>query len=169
LPFTGTTPLVVPANTAIYVRLQEPLSSATAQTGQAFSALLDQPLLMENQTIAPEGSPVTGTVVSVRDAKSPHGGSLHNTGYLRITLNSITLNGKSLPLETNSVFIGGDRKHNIAVVSSGGSSLLNALAHNGKGTTVGKLDSTSGGSGKREVGFSAEHRLGFRLTSPLNL
>ncbi len=169
LPFTGTKPLAIPANTEIYVRLQQDLSSATAQEGQNFNAVLDQPVVLENQTIAPEGSRVTGTVVSVRDAASLHGVSLHNSGYLRITLNTITLNGKSVPLQTNSVFIGGDRKHNIVIVGGNGGSLLNALAHSGKGTTVGKLDSPSTSAGKREVGFTAEHRLGFRLTSPLNL
>jgi hypothetical protein len=33
VPFTEPKPLVLPANTAVYVRLQEPLSSSTAQEG----------------------------------------------------------------------------------------------------------------------------------------
>src|SRR5205807_9231177 len=40
LPFTENKPLVVPANTAIYVRLQQSISSSTAQSGQNFSAVL---------------------------------------------------------------------------------------------------------------------------------
>lgn len=166
LPFTGAKPLVVPANTAIYVRLQESISSATAHEGQNFNAVLDQPLVVDSQTIAPEGTAVTGTVVAVRES-----GRLHNLGYLRIVLTSITLNGKSTPLQTNSVFVGGDRKRNIAIVSSGksGASLLNALSSGGKGVTVSKVDGDSNGPGKKQVGFGADYRLGFRLTQPLNL
>src|ERR1041385_1544583 len=91
LPFAESKPLVVPANTAIYVRLQQSISSATAQSGQNFSAVLDEPLLVEGQTLAPKGASVTGRVVAARDS-----GHLHNAGYLRITLSSITLNGKTV-------------------------------------------------------------------------
>ena len=162
LPFTGVKPLVVPANTTVYVRLQESLSSSTAHEGQSFSAVLDQPLVVDDQTIAPEGTPVTGTVVAVRES-----GRLHNLGYLRIALTSITLNGKPAPLQTNSVFVGGDRKRNIAIVGSGkgGAALLNALASGGKNSTANKTD---GEPGKKQVGFGADYRLGFRLTQPLN-
>ena len=43
-----------------------------------------------------------GKVVAARES-----GHLHNAGYLRITLSSITLNGKTVPLQTNSVFVSG--------------------------------------------------------------
>lgn len=152
LPFTGNKPLVVPANSTIYIRLQEPISSATAREGQTFNAVLDQPLVVDNQTIAPEGAGVTGTVLAVRES-----GRLHNAGYLRITLTSITLNGKPTALQTNSVFMGGDRKHNIAIMSSG------------KGVTFSKADGAPGSGGKKQVGFAADDRLGFRLTQPLNV
>jgi len=54
LPFVENKTLVVPANTAIYVRLQQSISSATAQSGQNFSAELDEPLVVEGQTLAPK-------------------------------------------------------------------------------------------------------------------
>jgi hypothetical protein len=163
LPFAEAKPLVVPANTPVYVRLQESISSSTAHEGQNFSAVLDQPLVVDDKTIAPEGTPVTGTVVAVRES-----GRLHNLGYLRIALTSITLNGKPTPLQTNSVFVGGDRKRNIAVVGSGkgGTALLNALASGGKNSTANKPDAEPG---KKRVGFGADYRLGFRLTQPLNI
>src|SRR6478609_10686801 len=84
-PFAESKALVVPANTAIYVRLQQSISSATAQSGQNFSAELDEPLLVDGKTLAPKGAAVTGKVVAARES-----GHLHNAGYLRITLSSIT-------------------------------------------------------------------------------
>src|SRR6267142_263124 len=73
LPFVEGKALVVPANTSIYVRLQQSISSATAQSGQNFSAELDEPLVVEGQTLAPKGAPVTGKVVAARES-----GHMHN-------------------------------------------------------------------------------------------
>src|SRR5215475_12402928 len=75
LPFVEGKPLVVPANTAIYVRLQQSLSSATAQSGQNFSAVLDEPLVVDGQTLASEGTAVMGKVVAANES-----GHLHNAG-----------------------------------------------------------------------------------------
>ena len=174
LPFTESKPLVVPANTAIYVRLQQSISSATAQSGQSFSAVLDEPLVVEGQTLAPQGAAVTGKVVAARES-----GHLHNAGYLRITLSSITVKGKSVPLQTNSVFVSGGsyKKRNLAFIGggAGGGALLGALAGGGKGAAIGSVIGAAGGTtaayatGKKEVGFVAERRLGFRLTQPLSI
>lgn len=174
LPFTESKPLLVPANTAIYVRLQQGISSATAQSGQNFSAVLDEPLVVNGQTLAPQGTAVTGKVVAARES-----GHLHNAGYLRITLSSMMLNGKTVPLQTNSVFVSGGKykKRNLAFIGggAGGGALIGALIGGGKGAAIGSAVGAAGGttaayaSGKKEVGFVAERRLGFRLTQPLNL
>lgn len=173
-PFTEAKPLVIPASTAIYVRLQQSLSSATAQPGQKFSATLDEPLVVENQTIAPKGAPVEGKVVSARES-----GRLHNSGYLRITLSSITLNGKDVPVQTNSMYVSGGsyKKRNLAIIGggAGGGALIGALAGGGRGAAIGSIVGAGAGTGaayatgRKEVGFAAERRLGFRLTQPLNI
>ena len=174
LPFVEGKPLVVPANTAIYIRLQHSLSSATAQAGQDFSAVLDEPLMLDGQTLAPQGAEVMGKVVAVRES-----GHLNNAGYLRITLSTLTLNGKTVPLQTNSVFVSGGsyKRRNLAFIGggAGGGALLGALAGGGKGAVIGSVAGAAGGTGaayatgKKEVGFMAERRLGFKLMQPLNI
>jgi hypothetical protein len=168
-PFTENQPLEVPAGTEIFIRLQQPLSSATAQAGQTFSAVLDQPLMVDNRTVAAPGAAVTGKVIAVRDP-----GHLHNAGYLRLSLISIKLNGKDASLVTNSVFVGGGsfRKRNWSFIGSGtgGGAMIGALADGGKGASTGSVaggPSAAYATGKKEAGFAAEQRLGFRLMQPL--
>lgn len=141
--------------TPVFVRLQSSISSSTAETGQSFSALLDEPIMANGRMVAPEGATVSGRIVASR--KSGH---LLDAGYLRITLSSLTVNGKEIPIQTSSVFVEGGSLNKRNVVYSGagtgGSALLSALAAEG-GTTAAYAD------GKKEVGFAAQHRIGFRL------
>ncbi len=156
LPFTESRPLVVPANTVIYVRLRQSITSTAAQPGQSFTAVLDAPLLVDNQTVAPQGAEVAGKVVAVRES-----GRLRTSGYVRITLSAITLNGKTIALQTNSAIAGGGSfKHRD----------LGFLTSGAGGSPFDSFQATDApGSGKKEAGFAADSRIGFRLTRPLNL
>ena len=87
--------VTIPAGTPLEVRMQSSVSSATASAGQEFEAVLDEPLVVNGKTVAARGADVTGRVIAAR-----HSGRLHDPGYLRITLSSITLNGKAVPVES---------------------------------------------------------------------
>ncbi len=146
LPFRENRPAVIPANTVIYVRLQQALTSSSAQPGQTFAAVLDEPVLVQDQTVAPKGAEITGKVLAARES-----GRLRKAGYVRITLSAISVNGKTLPLQTTSV------------IAAGGSFKNRNLGIIGGGTA------NSFASDEKAAGFTSERRLGFRLTQPLEI
>ena len=114
--------------------------------------------------------------VLVRVVAARESGRLHNSGYLRLTLSSLNLSGKEMAIQTSSIFVkGGSYKNrNLAYIGggAGGGALLGALIGGGKGALVGSAIGATGGAtaayatGKKEVGFSAERRIGFRLAEP---
>jgi hypothetical protein len=94
--------LGIPAGTPVAVRLQTSLSSESAHTGDSFQAFLDEPIIIQGQTVVSRGSLVSGRVVTVRP---PDG--LQHPGYLRLTLSTIAVADKLRPVETNSRFVKG--------------------------------------------------------------
>jgi hypothetical protein len=137
-----------PAGTSLVVRLQSRLSSADAQPGDRFDAVLDEPIVVQEHTLAEPGAPVQGRVVGVEPA-----GVGQNSGYLRLTLLTITINGRSLLLETSSMFAKGESERH----PSAGGSAAN-LVHTGTAQIPGP---------RKDVMFSTGRRLVFRLAQPL--
>jgi hypothetical protein len=146
IPFTESKPLVLPADTMLYVRMQQPLTSASAKPGQTFTVTLDEPLLADDQTVAQTGTELTGTVVAARDS-----GRVNAAGYVRVVISSMNVNGKTVPLQTASVIAGGAniRNHNLSFV-------------------MGRTNSFQDTGHKTQAGFAAGQRLAFRLTQPLS-
>ena len=164
--------ITVPAGTPIGIRLQNSISSASANSGDHFDAVIDEPVVIEGKVVIPKGANASGRVVAAKSS-----GRLHNPGYLRLALSSVTVNGKEVPVQTSSIFAKGSshQKRNLVMIGGGtaAGALIGGLAAGPKGALIGSAigagagTGTAYGTGKKEVGFAAERRLTFRLTQPL--
>jgi hypothetical protein len=101
LPFHD--PQNLPAGTLLTVRLKNPISAENPDPTAIFEAVVDQPILVEGNTLVPVGATVSGRVESARASNLKR-----NRGYLRLTLASIHLAGVEVPLQTSSLFVGGN-------------------------------------------------------------
>ncbi len=126
--------------TSLTIRLQKSLSSASAQAGESFDGTLDDPVIVDGQPLIARGAPVTGRVLDARSA-----GSSRNAGYIRIALASVNVGGKTVLVETSSIF-------------------AKAASHDDRAAT-----GTSTVTQQKDVAFAPDRRLTFRLAQPVDL
>jgi hypothetical protein len=167
-------PLLVPAETALTVVLDEPLGSKTSSTGQNFSATVSAPVEIDGRIAIPKGARVTGVV---RDAKSA--GRFKGGAVLSVTLSSVTVGGATYDLHTTdrTQTSKGKGKRSAGMIGGGGAAgaLIGGLAGGGKGAAIGAIVGAGGGTagagltGNREIVFPAETVLTFKLLDPLEI
>jgi hypothetical protein len=167
-------PLVVPAGTALTVRVGQALGSKTSQTGQTFLATVAQPVSVGGRTAIPAGATVSGTVVNAKPK-----GRFKGEGQLSLALMSIAVKGKTYSIQTRALdsAVKGKGKRTAATTGGGaaGGALIGGLAGGGKGAGIGALVGAGAGlvggamTGNTQVEIPAESALTFQLSAPLTL
>jgi hypothetical protein len=98
---------------------------------------------------------------------------VHGPGYLRVTLTSIVVNGKPVPLRTSSVFAKGGTygKHPMLTMNRSAMDDKTAFAQSTADSTNDpeRLSQPLIRPGEGNVRFSTGRRLTFRLAQPLHL
>jgi hypothetical protein len=154
----------IPTGTEVGIRLQLALSSADSRAGDSFQGVLDEPMVVSGKTVVPVGTVVSGSVVRAKAS-----GGLHDPGYLRVTLASISINGKSIPLRTSSIFAKGRLYERRTAPTTGRSGSDGKVAVAESSADSGAGTDSSVNSAKADVKFSTGRRLTFRLAQPLHL
>ncbi|HJZ66144.1 MAG TPA: hypothetical protein VKD70_17600 [Candidatus Acidoferrum sp.] len=167
-------PLIVPADTAIEVVLDESLSSKTATPGQAFDATVEAPVEIDGKVAIPKGARARGTV---KDAKAA--GRFKGASLLELALKSVEINGKTYDITTSAPSFSHKGKGKRTAVAVGGGAglgaLIGGLAGGGKGAAIGAAAGAGAGTagaaftGKADVVLPAETGLTFKLKEPLEI
>ena len=103
-PTATLVPRAIPAGTPVTVHLRAPISSAKSRVGDFFAAVLDEPIIVRGQVLAPRGAVLSGRILEARASTG-----LLSAGYLRLALSRISVSGGSVPIRTSSVFIKASR------------------------------------------------------------
>ena len=81
----------------LVVRTTSSLSTKTNDSGETFTASLEEPLEIDGVVLAPKGSKVTGIVTSSDD-----GGRVKGVAQIGIALTEIVVNGKTYPISSGT-------------------------------------------------------------------
>jgi hypothetical protein len=95
-PFQNT-PLL-PAGALVTVRLKVPLVAGSGSR-ESFEAVLDEPVVVEGNTLIPRDAIVSGRIESAHTSRVTP-----DRGYVRLTLDSVQVDGLDVPLQTASLF-----------------------------------------------------------------
>jgi hypothetical protein len=164
--------ITIPARTEIEVRLDQAIATNRVVSGDPFYATVTDPVVVDGQTVIPQGAPVKGKILSARRA-----GRLKGVAELRLALDSVEVEGNVYDLHSTTFtrFGHNHKKRNWEMIGggSGGGALIGALAGGAKGlliaAPIGAAAGVAGAAGteKRNLVIPAETAMTFELVDPL--
>jgi hypothetical protein len=171
-PATPVAGIQIPVGTPITVRMIEGVDSNVARLGQTFRASVDEPVLINGQTVIPRGA--DALVKLVEDKQS---GKFEGRTVLTLALTDLTINGQMIDTTTGDVSqASGSRGARTAKVVGGTTALgaiVGALAGGGRGAAIGAASGAAVGGGVQlatkgqQVKVPSETRLTFTLQQPI--
>ncbi len=167
--------ITLTAGTLIAVRTIESLSSDRNSAGDAFSASLTQPLVVDGFVIAERGARVEGRVMDSQKA-----GRVKGVSDLSLQLTRIhTADGQNVAIETESFTKHGEQSIGRDAAKVGGGAalgaIIGAIAGGGKGAGIGAGIGGAAGAGDvaltrgKPVNLPSETPLNFRLRAPVTV
>jgi hypothetical protein len=164
----------LPAGTNLVVRMIDGVDSEVNRVGQNFAASMDQPVVVNGETVIPRGADV---VVKLVDAKES--GKLAGRAELTLDLMSVKVDGRMVDINTQSVSRESDsRGQRTAKVAGGGAvlgAIIGGIAGGGKGAVIGAGAGGAAGVGAEEitkgqrVKVPSETRLTFVLDTSIRI
>ena len=166
--------LIVPAGTVIRVRLAQTIDTKHVRAGDRFSATLDAPILVHDQTVVPKGTTFEGHITEAKAS-----GRMKGRGVLALALDSFRLHGARHSIQTAADVhtSKAHKKRNLAFIGggSGFGAGIGAIAGGGVGAAIGAGAGAVAGTttafitGKRNVKLPVETPLQFSLRSNIDV
>ncbi|MBI1799508.1 MAG: hypothetical protein HYR73_07440 [Candidatus Eisenbacteria bacterium] len=129
--------VTLPAGTGIKIKVGAKITSETANPGDAWSGVVEEPVVIGTAAPIPAGSTVSGIVEAAKPAKKG------DRAMLLLAIQSVTVNGKSHSVEavTDSMVAGSTRARNTGAVAGGAAAgaLIGSAIGGGKGALIGGL------------------------------
>ena len=162
------------SGTNMVVRLIDGVDSETSQLGQTFQASLDEPIMINGDTVVPRGADVVAKLVEDKQS-----GKISGRTELTLDLASIRVNGKMVDITTGEVTTAsGSRGAKSAKVIGGATAVgavLGGIFGGGKGAAIGAASGAGAGGAVQvltkgqKVKIPAETRLSFTLQNDLKI
>jgi len=143
-----------------------------SHVGQTFAASLDEPVMIDGQTVIPRGADVVVKLVDSKDS-----GKLTGRAELTLNLATVKVNGKLVDVNTESVSresaSRGQRTAKVAGGTAALGAIIGAIAGGGKGAAIGAGAGAAAGAGAevvtkgQRVKIPSETRLTFVLDTPV--
>jgi hypothetical protein len=160
------------SGTNLVVRMIDGVDSEVNRVGQTFNASLDEPVMINGQTVIPRGADV---VVKLVDAKES--GKLTGRTSLTLDLVSVKINGRMVDINTQTVSqessSRGARTAKVAGGTAALGAIIGAIAGGGKGAAIGAGAGAATGAGVevvtsgQRVKIPSETRLTFVVETPV--
>jgi hypothetical protein len=160
--------------TVVAVRLTSALSTVRNRAHDTFTAILEEPVVINDAEVLPSGTTFTGHVTTSQES-----GRLEGRAVLSVTLDSFEYKGQRYPVTTsvNSKASEGHKSRNIKAVGGGAGlgALIGGLAGGGKGVAIGAAVGAGAGTGvaaatgKKDIEIPAETLFRFSLKKPVTI
>jgi hypothetical protein len=166
--------LLIPQGTPLTVRMIDSVDSQTNRLGDQFRASIEDPVVINGQTVIPRGADV-----SVRLVDDQQSGKISGRTVLTLAITSVNVNGRQVDVTTGDVQqASGSRGSRSAKVIGGATALgaiIGAAAGGGKGAAIGAGSGAAIGTGAevatkgQRVKIPSESRLTFTLSNDVTI
>jgi len=167
-------PVILAEGTALVLRLESSVSTATAHAGDVVTAAVAEPVRQGDRVVVPDGAEVRGKVVT-----AVRSGKVKGRARLVVEFDRLTVEGRGHEISASPIDITADssKKKDAAIVggAAGAGAIIGAIADGGKGAAIGGLIGGAAGGGAvlatrgKEVVLPAGTRVEVRLSQGVRI
>jgi hypothetical protein len=173
-PAPAAASMQIPSGTPLTVRMIDAVDSEKTRLGETFRASVDEPVMVDGQTVIPRGADAITKLVEDRQS-----GKIAGKTVLTLALMQVMVNGRMVDVTTGDVSQAsssrGARSAKVIGGTAAAGAIIGALAGGGRGAAIGAGSGAAVGTGVevftkgQRVRIPSETRLTFTLQQPAQI